>query len=75
MHDQRDGLNNLILTFFRAVRRILKTLFNITNGIFAYCKKKVFFKKKNNLTNNKVGICKTFVCEFYWSCISSTKDL
>lgn len=28
MHDQRDGLNNLILTFlafFRAVRGILKT--------------------------------------------------
>lgn len=53
--------------------RNFKNPFNITDGIFAYCKK-VFFKKKKTLTN-KVGVCKTFVCELYWSCVSSMKDL
>lgn len=50
--------------------------FYIAVGFFAYCKLSMIIikKKHQNLTNSKVGICKTFVCECFWSCVSLMKD-
>lgn len=70
MHDQCHRLNNLILTFLANFvkgqssarkKEDFGNLFNIAMGILRTVKNK---KTKNTLTNNKVGICKTFVCEF-----------
>lgn len=74
MHDQCHRLNNLILTFLanfvkgqssaRKKRRILETCLILQWGFLRTVKKTRKKTTKNTLTNNKVGICKTFVCEF-----------
>lgn len=74
MHDQCHRLNNLVLTFLAnfvkgqscARKRIILETRLILQWDFLRTVKKIIiiYMKKKKLTNSKVVICKTFVCEF-----------
>lgn len=77
MHDQCHRLNNHILTFLANFVKVqsggggqnktkednFENLFNIAVGFLHTVKIKTKIKQQQ-LTNSKVCICKTFVCEF-----------